>query len=118
MNAACSTAAKPPAVCTAAHAEEDPEALLARAKRTGARRLVLVENVVESGASAELLALMSLFFHKCLGAVPRPARPRHRTIEGWMVPFADRGRIAAVERKDSVPGVPLAHALLVVDWPG
>jgi hypothetical protein len=102
-------------LCTALHHEEDPDALLATAARTTAARLVIVESVAESDCPPELGRLMDLFVNRCLTSTRLRLPSRHRPVEAWMAPDVCRGRIAAIERRDSVPGVPLVHALIVVD---
>lgn len=101
-------------LCTAMHAEEEPDAVLEAVARSSARRLVLVEQVVEDGGPAQLHLLMDLFFERCLGAPVRRSRGR-RTAEEWLAACERRGRVAALERWESVPGVPLPHALIAVD---
>jgi hypothetical protein len=107
--------------CQVLSREEDPEWLLSMASRTSARRLLIVENVVEPEHPRDVLELMDLFFERCL---PSPSvaarartRPRHRPLETWLSPLVSRGAIAAIERRPSLPGVPLSHALIAVDLP-
>ena len=101
-------------LCTALHTEEDADALLGVVERSSARRLVVVENVVEDGCPAQLHLLMDLFYQRCLGVPVRASRGR-RTAEAWLGACERIGSVAALERWESVPGVPLPHALIAVD---
>jgi len=102
-------------VTPAAGSDEDPEALLAVAARTRARRVVLIDTLVEVGCSDEMHTLFQLFFGRCLGDECAAGRRERRTLEGW-VSFAESlGRIATIERWDSAPGVPLPHGVFVID---
>lgn len=98
------------ALSTAVGAEE----ALREVTRSSASRIVIVEAVVEEGSSERLHALFDLFFERCLG---RPARGavKRRSAEEWLAVAEKHGAVAALERWESLPGVPLPHALIAVD---
>ena len=92
----------------------DADELLSEVARSSATRLVLVEAVVEDGSPPELHALFDGVFERCLGRpTKRPAR--RRTAEEWLALTERHGRVAALERWESVPGIPLPHALIAAD---
>ena len=100
---------------TALHRESDQEGILALAASASRGRLLIVEHVVEPDYPPELLLLWDMFYNQCLTTRGLLSSGQYRTAEEWMAPALCPGRIAAVERRDDIPGVPLAHALIVID---
>ncbi len=102
-------------VTPAAGCREDPRELFAVAVDVGAKRIVMVDTLVEYGCTEEMHALFRLVFARCL-ADERPwGRGEKRTLEGWVSVAERHGAIAGIERWESTPGVPLPHGLFAVD---
>lgn len=95
-------------------AATDADEMLGEVARSPATRLILIEAVVEEGSSSDLHALFDGVFERCLGQPPR-GHVRRRTAEEWLALTERHGRVAALERWESVPGVPLPHALIAAD---
>lgn len=103
-------------LCDVLHREEEPAVALARAKGTGARRVIVIEAVTEEETPPALARLVDAFLEQVVRAGDG-ARPtgKHRAVEAWLSPGVCAGRVAALERRDGLPGVPLPHALIVAD---
>ncbi|RUM54851.1 MAG: hypothetical protein DSY85_06445 [Marinomonas sp.] len=100
---------------TALHHEPDPERLLELALRLASRRVLIVENCVEDDLSPEMHILVDDFFNYCLNNTPLPCPAQHRTVDDWSEMLKGRARIVFSDRRDSLPGIPLSHHLIVAE---
>lgn len=100
---------------TVLHHEPDADRLLQLAARSARRRLILVENCLDSEHPAEFQEFMDLFFNHCLNHTALDSPMNHRTAEQWVQACAFYGVPVAVERKERLPGIPLSHHLIVIE---
>jgi hypothetical protein len=102
-------------LCTVLHHEPDAEALLALSARLARRRIVIVENCLECDCPADYHLLVDIFFNECLNNIAIDCPANHRKPEEWLSLLSDYGKVQLLERRDTAPGIPLSHHLLVVD---
>jgi hypothetical protein len=101
-------------LCTVLHHEIDPEALLSLSANLARRRILIIENCLEPEYPENFQLLMDIFFNHCLNKIEIDCPARHRTIKDWIACASDYGRVELLGRKESVPGIPLSHHMLVV----
>jgi hypothetical protein len=58
---------------------------------------------------------MDLFFNRCLNRTALPAPGQHRSTEEWLAMGRRVGEARALDRSCAVPGIPLAHTLIIVE---
>jgi SAM-dependent methyltransferase len=100
---------------TALHHEPDPDALLRLSLKIARKRLIIIENCLEEGASEEFHILVDDFFNFGLNQTPLPCPAKHKTIDGWLEMLKPSMVPVFVDRVDSLPGIPLSHHLIVAD---
>ncbi len=100
---------------TVLHHESDPEVLLSVAGRLAKRRIIIVENCLESDYPPDFQLLMDIFFNHCLNLTDLESPAVHRSIEGWLSSVSSYGKIYHIERRENIPGIPLSHQLIVID---
>jgi hypothetical protein len=100
---------------TVLHHELDADGLLQLASKSARRRLILVENCLESEHPSEFQEFMDLFFNHCLNHTALDSPMNHRTAEQWVEACAFYGIPVAVDRKERLPGIPLSHHLIVIE---
>ncbi|HKP05008.1 MAG TPA: hypothetical protein VJU77_16775 [Chthoniobacterales bacterium] len=100
---------------TVLHHEPDADGLLQLAAKSARRRLILVENCLESEHPSEFQEFMDLFFNHCLNHTGLDSPMNHRTEEQWIQTCAFYGVPVAVDRKERLPGIPLSHHLIVIE---
>lgn len=86
-------------LCTVLHHEEDAEGLLALGARLARRRLIVVENCMESQYPAEYQLLMDVFFNRCLNPNALPSPGHHRSAADWARAASAFGDLLLVARK-------------------
>lgn len=102
-------------VSTVLHHETDPKRTLALAARCASQRVVIVENCIEPQYGKDYHLLVDAMFNRSLYRTHLAWPGEHRTAEDWLVVCAEHGRAHIVDRCTTVPGIPLAHTLIVVD---
>ena len=102
-------------LCTVLHHADEADALLTRALGLAARRLIVIENAVEAEFPADYQVLMDLFFNRCLNPSAAPVTGEHRRTSEWIAAACRDGDLLRMERRAALPGIPLAHQLIVVD---
>jgi len=100
---------------TALHHEPDPDRLLQLALKLASSRVLIVENCVEADLSPEMHILVDDFFNFCLNKTPLPCPAQHRSADDWSSMLKGRARLIFSDRRDSMPGIPLSHHLLVAE---
>jgi hypothetical protein len=100
---------------TALHHEPDPEQLLQLALTLASKRVIIVENCVETDLSPEMHVLVDDFFNYGLNKTPLPCPAQHRSIDDWGAMLKGRARPVFSDRRDSMPGILLSHHLLVAE---
>ncbi len=100
---------------TVLHHEYDPDSVLHWAG-AHARRLILIENAIDADNDAEYQMLVDIFFNHCLNVTGAPSPGSHRTLHEWEQACTPYGDISVTQRLPDVPGVPLSHVLLIVEW--
>jgi hypothetical protein len=103
-------------LCTVLHHEEDPLWLLSLAVRSATRRVVIVENCIEPEFGAAYQMAIDHIFNLSLSRTALPCPGQHRSAEEWVAICAKFGGARVVDRRTDVPGVPLAHTLIVLDF--
>jgi hypothetical protein len=102
-------------LCAVLHHEPDPEALLSLGARMARQRLIIVENCLEPDFPLDYHLLVDIFFNNCLNKIAVDCPASHKTLEGWVALISKYGKVETVGRRDSTPGIPLSHHLLVVE---
>jgi SAM-dependent methyltransferase len=102
-------------LCTVLHHELNPQALLALASRLAKKRIIIVENCIESDFPADYQLLMDIFFNNCLNSTDLDSPAFHKTVEQWIDFVLTHGRVIHLERLNSLSGVPLSHQLIVIE---
>jgi hypothetical protein len=102
-------------LCTVLHHEPDAEMLLELSARLARRRLVIVENCLEYECPADYHLLVDIFFNECLNNIAIDCPATHRKPEEWLSLLSKYGKVQLLERRESAPGIPLSHHLMVVD---
>lgn len=102
-------------LCTVLHHEASPDDLLRLAARLAQRRLIIVENCIEPRFPPDCQFLLDLFFSRCLNQFSLPAAGNHATAPQWLTRLASFGHVRRHERRESLPGIPLSHDLIVLD---
>jgi hypothetical protein len=100
---------------TALHHDPDPERLLELGLKLASSRLIIVENCVETDLSPEMHIFVDDFFNYCLNKTPLPCPAQHRSVDEWSSLLKDRARLVFSDRRNSLPGIPLSHHLLVAE---
>jgi len=100
---------------TALHHEPVPEQLLQLGLKLASSRVIIVENCIEADLSPEMHMLVDDFFNYCLNKTPLPCPAQHRSANDWSGMLEGRARIIFSDRRDSMPGIPLSHHLLVAE---
>lgn len=100
---------------TVLHHESDPQRTLALAAHCANRRMVVVENCIESQYGKDYQLLVDAMFNRSLYRTRLPWPGEHRTAEAWIAMCTQHGRAYIVDRCATVPGIPLAHTMIVVD---
>jgi hypothetical protein len=77
--------------------------------------VIMVENCVEADLSPEMHILVDDFFNYCLNKTPLPCPAQHRSADDWSGMLKGRARLIFSDRRDSMPGIPLSHHLLVAE---
>ena len=104
-------------LCTVLHHEHDVEALLALGGRLAQRRLIVIENCIETQYPADYQLLVDIFFNRCLNPNALPSPGHHRSAADWTHGVSAFGDLVMVERKKQIPGIPLTHHMIVLDRP-
>ena len=104
-------------LCTVLHHEADADGLLALGARLAQRRLIIVENCLETNYQADYQLLMDVFFNRCLNPNDLSSPGDHRSAADWARAASAYGDLVLVERKQQIPGIPLGHHLIVLDIP-
>jgi hypothetical protein len=102
-------------LCTVLHHEPNPEALLSLSAQIARRRIIVLENCLETECPADYHLLMDIFFNEWLNRIAIGCPASHRTAEGWRSLVSRYGKVKRLERRDAVPGIPLPHYLFVID---
>jgi 2-polyprenyl-3-methyl-5-hydroxy-6-metoxy-1,4-benzoquinol methylase len=102
-------------LCTVLHHEPNPESLLALSVQLARRKIVILENCLETECPADYHLLIDLFFNQWLNPIEIDCPANHRTPEGWLSMISRYGRTVFFERKGKLPGIPLPHYLFVID---
>ena len=100
---------------TVLHHEDDPEALLAHAVKLARRRVIVVENCIETRYPADFQQLMDVFFNQILNTTCLRSPGRHRRASHWCQLLRRYGAVAPPLALGHAPGVPLGHTLMVVE---
>lgn len=102
-------------VSTVLHHETNPQRTLALAARCASQRVVVVENCIEPQYGQDYQLLVDAMFNRSLYRTRLAWPGEHRTAEDWVTMCAQYGRAHIVDRCTTVPAIPLAHTLIVVD---
>ena len=102
-------------LCTVLHHEIVPEDLLRFASRLCLTRLIVVENCIDNRFRANHQLLFDIFFSRCLNSFALPTAGNHCTFSHWLSLLSRYGRLRIHERRESLPGIPLPHDLIVID---
>lgn len=102
-------------LCTVLHHELDPLATLALAAKCASQRVVIVENCIESLFGKDYHLLIDAIFNRSLYRTCLAWPGEHRTAEEWGAMCTGLGSAHIVDRKTSVPGVPLPHTIIVLE---
>lgn len=103
---------------TVLHHEIDPAGTLQLAVHCASRRVLIVENCIEWHFHHDYHLLVDTLFNRCLFSTTLACPGEHRTAEGWLRLCAQYGAARVVDRLEEVPGIPLAHTLIVLDLDG
>ena len=104
-------------LCTVLHHELDPGVLVQLASNFANARLIIIENCLPPAESSESQLLLDLFFSQCLNSFNAPTVGNHKTTSEWQSVASFHGAVCVLERRGSLPGIPLSHDLIVVDHP-
>lgn len=102
-------------LCTVLHHEQDAERTLELAARSASERVVIVENCLEERYCADYHLLIDMLFNCSLYRTQLASPGEHRTSAEWCNLCSNFGTPRIVDRSIEVPGIPLAHTLIVVD---
>ncbi|MEI6430490.1 MAG: hypothetical protein WCO45_19210 [Pseudanabaena sp. ELA607] len=102
-------------LCTVLHHEINSQALLALAERLATKRIIIVENCLEQNFPADYQLLMDILFNNSLNLTNLESPAVHQTVEEWLAATSTFGKVIHLERRASVPGVPLSHHLIVIE---
>jgi len=100
---------------TVLHHETDPGATLQLAVHCARRRVLIVENCIEQDFHHDYHLLVDALFNCSLFSTSLAWPGKHRTAEGWLQLCAPYGGVAVLDRSEDVPGIPLAHTLIMLD---
>lgn len=102
-------------LCAVLHHEINSQALLALAGRLGTKRIIIVENCLEYNFPADYQLLMDILFNNSLNSTDLDSPAVHQTVEGWLAATSTFGKVIHLDRRASVPGIPLSHHLIVIE---
>lgn len=102
-------------LCTVLHHEPDLEALLALSTQVARRKIIILENCLETECPADYHLLVDLFFNQWLNPIAIDCPANHRTTEEWLSVMSKYGRARFIDRRSALPGIPLPHSLFVLD---
>lgn len=105
-------------LCTVLHHEFDPEAMLSLGVQFARKRLILIENCLEPENPNDYQILVDIFFNHCLNQTTLDSPASHKSLHDWVECAARYGDIIKTDRKETIPGIPLSHNLIVVDLRG
>jgi hypothetical protein len=100
---------------TVLHHEAAPKEVLELALRHARRRVVVVENCLDTDFTHEYHMLVDIFFNCCLNSTGLESPGQHRTCSDWARYMQTLGEVVATEVSETVPGIPLRHHLIVAD---
>ncbi|WP_280457735.1 hypothetical protein [Nocardia carnea] len=104
-------------LCAVLHHEEEPEALLRYTLKTGIRRIIVVENCVDTHNTSEFHHLMDMFFNRCLNDFGSSCTRQHRTQSDWISLVENIGlRLVFTDELQTVPALPFPHQLMIFDF--
>jgi hypothetical protein len=101
-------------LCTVLHHEADPEHMLGLAARLS-RRVILLENCIDDDYTPDYQLLVDAIFNCSLYRTRLPWPGQHLHAQDWLTRCAAYGRARLIGHSSAVPGVPLAHSIIVLD---
>jgi len=102
-------------LCTVLHHELMPEDLIRLGASLCRDRLIVIENCLDDRFSEECQLLFDIFFSRCLNSFELPTGGNHEMASNWLSRLSGYGCLRVHERRESLPGIPLPHDLLIID---
>lgn len=104
-------------LCTVLHHEIDPEHVLSLAVQSTSKRLIIIENCIDSLFDAYFQQAIDLFYNECLNKTSLPTTNQHRTMKDWVI-LAQKyeGTLVDWHYYTRIPGIPMPHDLLVFEF--